>query len=130
MRRRDPPRTKGLFEALQLALDIVVSNSLKPLRIVTWTGLFLALSNLVFVGYFLAAALFGLPAPTWMGQPVHTGIMFFFLFSILAVLSEYLGRIVEAGQGRPLYHVLDEKTSSVLLLEDGKKNVVSESAES
>ena len=109
IQRRNPPRTKGLFEAFQLALAIVVSNTLTPLRIVTWVGLLLALSNLFYAGYWIGAAILGLATPLGVAQSVHVGIMFFFLFSILAVSSEYLGRIVEAGQGRPLYYVLDEK---------------------
>jgi hypothetical protein len=55
--------------------------------------------------------------------------MFLFLFLILAVLCEYVGRIVEESQGRPLYYVMDENNSSVLPLDEHAKNIVTESAE-
>jgi hypothetical protein len=52
--------------------------------------------------------------------------MFFFVFLILSVLCEYVGRILEETQDRPIYLLSHEKTSSVLLEESIKKNIVNE----
>jgi hypothetical protein len=46
---------------------------------------------------------------------------------ILAVVSVYVGRILDESKGRPLYYVMEEKNSSVLLIDEDKKNVVTRS---
>lgn len=48
----------------------------------------------------------------------------FFIFVILTVLSEYVGRILEETRHRPLYYVLDEINSSVLIANTERRNVV------
>ena len=54
----------------------------------------------------------------------------FFLFLLLAVLCEYVGRILEETQDRPLYFVSHEKSSSVLLESSVEKNIVHEAMSS
>ena len=56
--------------------------------------------------------------------------MFFFVLLILAVVSEYIGRLLGESKGRPLYYVRDEANSSVLVSGEERKNVVTDSVES
>jgi dolichol-phosphate mannosyltransferase len=117
--RRKVPRTKSLFEAVDLAVNIVVTNSLRPLRIMSWLAAFLGAGNgIAGVGLFL-----------WGGDWValQSGFSFAFLFSILAVLCEYIGRAVDEATGRPLYHVIEEKAGAMPLLASHRGNVVTES---
>lgn len=66
-------------------------------------------------------------APGWTTLSLQHGVMFFLLFSILAILSEYVGRIVAQTSGRPLYFVAEEKSSSVTTTDPDQRNIVRES---
>jgi len=120
--RRPNPRRKSFIEALDLAINIVATNSLRPLRMVSWLAMLLAAANGIY-----AAMLFVWEG--WVWSSLQSGVSFAFLFSILAVLCEYLGRVVDESKGRPLYYVIEEKTSAMPLLERGRGNVVTESEE-
>ena len=53
--------------------------------------------------------------------------MFFLLFVILTVLSEYIGHILVESRDRPLYYVLEERNSRGAVAPDARRNVVMES---
>jgi hypothetical protein len=51
--------------------------------------------------------------------------MFFLLFALLAMMGEYLGRILSESRIEPVYKIQDELNSSVLLKQsEEKRNVV------
>jgi dolichol-phosphate mannosyltransferase len=126
--RRKKPRRKSLFEAVNLAINIVVSNSIHPLRFISWLGVAVSIVNVLYMGYIIAIYLFKEQvAEGWVTQSMQSSVMFFFLFVILAILGEYMGRLLSETSGRPLYYVRDEKNSSVLLVDEGQKNVVADS---
>jgi hypothetical protein len=50
--------------------------------------------------------------------------MFFFIFLILTVLNEYIGHILAEAKNHPLYYVLEERDSSVLIPDQARKNVI------
>lgn len=128
--RRSPPRRKSLGEAIELAVNIIVANTRRPLRVVSWVGLSIAAVNVTYIAYVAGRYFFdGNGREEWAGSTLQDAVMFFFLFLILTVLCEYVGRIVDESQGRPLYYVMDENNSSALLLEEESKNVVTESPE-
>lgn len=87
--------------------------------------------NLLYALYVVAIYLFKRNvAEGWTTMSLQMTGMFFFLFLILAVLCEYVGRILEETQARPLYVVASEKNSSVLLENSIEKNILNESAKS
>ena len=129
--RYGKPRTKGFFEAVNLAIGIIVTNSTHPLRFVSWLGLLAATLNVLYVGYIVVIYLFKKDvAPGWTTLSLQTAGMFFFVFLLLTILSEYIGRILEESKERPLYYVLEERNSSVLLADQERRNVVRESLQS
>ena len=127
--RRSPPRQKGVAEAVDRALSLLVTNSMKPLRIVSLTGLAMAILNVLYLGYVVGVVLFKQRvAEGWVTTSVQHAVMFFFVFLILAVLCEYVGRLLDETRERPLYFVAEERTSSVMIRDADRRNVVSESA--
>lgn len=121
-------KTKGFFEAVSLALGIIVTNSTHPLRFVSWLGLIAGTFNVLYVGYIVAIYLFKKDvAPGWTTLSLQTAGMFFFVFLILTSLSEYIGRISEESKERPLYYILEERNSSILLADQERRNIVRES---
>ena len=50
----------------------------------------------------------------WASTNLFAAVMFFLLFSMLAVLAEYVLKILQETQDRPLYYIAYESNSSVL----------------
>lgn len=119
--RRSAPRRKNLFQAFDLAANIIVTNSLRPLRLVGWLSIALAGLN---GGWALYAAI---GRGSWAA--LQSGLGFAFVFLVLAVLAEYLGRLVDESKGRPLYYVMEERQGAAPLLQASRRNVITESEE-
>ena len=118
----------GFIEELHQALELVVAHSRQPLRIVSWLGWIAGFLNVLYTFYVVLIYLFKKDvAPGWTSQSFMQGVMFFCLFTLLSILSEYVGRILEESRGRPLYFVTDEMNSPVVETEAERRNVVKES---
>jgi polyisoprenyl-phosphate glycosyltransferase len=127
--RRSPLRRKSVAEGCERALSLIVTNSTKPLRIVSLLGLAGSALNLLYIAYVMAIALFKPHvAEGWITLSLSISSMFFLLFLIVAVLCEYVGRLLAEARQRPAYFVAEERTSSVLIADATRRNVVHESA--
>lgn len=127
--RRDAARPQRSFvERASASVDIVVANSQHPLRLVTFLALGAGALNVVYAAYVVATYLFrhGRVAEGWTTLSLQTCGMFFFVFLILAVMSEYVGHILVESRDRPLYYVLEESDSPVRLATADRRNVVSQ----
>lgn len=119
---------RGLLGELDRAAGILVTGSLRPLRIVSWLSLLAATLNGAYLVYVMLIALFKTHvAEGWTTLSLQQGVMFFLLFSVLAVLSEYVGRILAESRQRPTWVVRDEYNSSVVVQAAARRNVVNES---
>ncbi|WP_224360486.1 glycosyltransferase family 2 protein [Hyalangium versicolor] len=125
---RSSRRRRGFFDAVSLAIGMIVAYSTHPLRWVTWVGVGASLLNLLYMSYVVGIYLF-MPQVQegWTTMSLQSSGMFFLLFTLLAVLAEYIGRLVEESSERPLYYVMEERNSNVLVAER-RTNVVPESA--
>jgi dolichol-phosphate mannosyltransferase len=122
-----PPR-QGLFEAVDTAIAVVVSNSTRPLRFVSWLALLASALNAAYIGYVFLINLFKRDvAAGWTTLSLQNAGMFFLLFLILAVVTEYVGRILNETRERPLYYIAEEANSSVLVAGRDRRNVVADS---
>jgi glycosyltransferase involved in cell wall biosynthesis len=129
--RRQPPRHKSVVESITLAINIVVANSTRPLRLVTWLAMLISGLYLLYMGYIVLIYLLKpRVAEGWVTLSLQSAVAFFFLFLILTVLSEYLGRLLGEVKEGPLYYVLEERNSSVLIADEERRNVVGHSVES
>lgn len=128
---RKPGATReGWLEHLNNALEIAISNSRHPLRLVSRLGLLMSLLNFGYVFYIAGVWLFKRRvAEGWTTASLQQTTMFFFVFLILAILCEYVGRILEETQNRPLYFVSHEKTSGTLLETSVTTNILNEAIE-
>jgi len=119
---------RGFRTSVNLAVNVMVANSTRLLRLVTGLGVLASGLNLLYMLYILGIALFKKHvAEGWITLSAQNAGMFFFVCIILSVLGEYIGRILAETQDRPLYYVMEERSSAVLVLEPQHKNVVTES---
>lgn len=131
--RYEPMRTaiemprRSLGEAFADALRLVVSSSQTPLRLVSALGVFAGSLNLCYVLYVLAIYFFKKEvAPGWATLSLQSSAMFFFVFLILVLLSEYVVQILAESQDNPLYHVESDRTSTIPA-GSGRRNVLTDS---
>jgi len=95
-------------KSLKLAFDAITSFSTQPLRLASYLGL--AVSGFAFL-YILVVIILKLCG---INFPGYTSIMASILLLggvqlvVLGIVGEYIGRIFEQGQNRPLYIVDDE----------------------
>lgn len=126
--RRKKHRVSGLGESLEMAARMIVANSVRPLRMISLLGVVLSILNLLYCGYVLLVHLLAQNVVTgWSSQSLQTSIMFLFVFLTGSVLCEYIGWLTEEVKDRPPYYVLEERNSSVLIADETRKNVVTES---
>ena len=103
--RTGTPSIRPKREAVHLARALVMDHTTHPLRTAVWTGVALALLNVVLL---------------------HGDFSFLVLAAMIAVVGEYIGGLSRRLRDRPAYYVREEQTSSVLLRDD-RTNVVDSS---
>lgn len=125
--RRARPREKGLFEGLERGMSLLVTNSAAPLRFVSLLGLSMAFLNFAYMLYVVGIYVFKeRVAEGWITTSLQHSFMFLFVFLILSVLCEYVGRLLQETRERPLYFVAEERQSSVMIRDEDRRNVVAE----
>jgi polyisoprenyl-phosphate glycosyltransferase len=120
--------SRNFAEDLTDAIGIVLANSKHPLRAVSALGLIASGINLLYMGYIVLVYLLKPDvAAGWTTLSMQTSVMFFLLFVILTVLSEYVAMVLEESQRRPAYFVAAEMNSNVVLRDPERRNVVTDS---
>jgi dolichol-phosphate mannosyltransferase len=128
--RRAVPRAKSLAEGCERAVDLIVTNSSRPLRYVAYLGLLASALNVAYIGYVIVINLFKDDVEEgWTTLSLQNAGMFLCLFVILTVLSEYVGRLLAETRDRPLYFVAEERSSSVMISDEERRNVVYEATQ-
>lgn len=129
LNRSGESQARPFLHAMNAAIDIIVTTTGQPLRFVSWLGVLASLFNMAYAVYVVLIYAFKPQvAEGWTTLSLQNAAMFFFVFLILTVTSEYLGHILVETKERPLYYVLEERNSAVLIADEDRKNVVTESA--
>lgn len=127
---RNPNRPqRSLLARVALSLDMIVANSVHPLRFVTFLGVAGASLNVLYAGYVVIIYV-AKPdvAEGWTTLSLQSAGMFFLCFLVLTVLSEYVGHILVEVSSRPLYYVREEHNSPVAIADRERRNVVVETS--
>jgi len=128
IKRGKNTRKRSFNQSINQALTIIMENSAHPLRFVSWLGMFAATSNLIYAGYIVAVYFFKEDVMQgWTTLSLQNAGQFFFITVILTALSEYTGRMLTRLQDRPLYYLMNERNSSILLIDRDRHNIVEES---
>ena len=106
---------RGPSHAILSGLTILLSSSSLPLRMLTLLSVTASTLSLLFAFYVVAVALLKRHVVEgWVSIALPMAVMFFFLSTILGVLSEYIYMLVQQSGNRPVYLISEESTSSVL----------------
>ena len=98
-----------LSKMLALAVNGITSLSVKPIRLITWTGLFVALASLVAIVWVLVAHAAGATVAGWASTTAAVCFMGGVQMLSLGVIGEYVGKIYLESKHRPRY-VISERT--------------------
>jgi glycosyltransferase involved in cell wall biosynthesis len=114
----------GLFAKVDRGLTMLVTTSISPLRMVSYLGIGVAMLNLIYAGYVVVVNMLKSDvAAGWTTLSLQISGMFFFVFLVLVVICEYVGRTLGEAVDRPLYHVLEERNGSELLPFHHRRNI-------
>jgi len=124
------PRGKEVYDktktstVLTKALDLAANYSSHPLRAVTYFGLFAGFLNILYACYVVIVNLSHSNIEKgWTTLSLQSSAMFFVLFMILAILAEYIGKILSQTQQEPPYHIMQELSSKVSIADATRRNV-------
>ncbi len=103
-----------LFDA---SLDAIINFSNKPLRLLSIFSVSLSLILLAFGIFITIYKLIYSDdiVEGWSSTTVFISLMFSILFTFLAIISEYVSRILVESKNRPLYYIREEINSSNIL---------------
>lgn len=95
---------------INLAVDSIVSFSHRPLRYMSVLSVFISLVMAFYAGFILLQKLFSHEqlAEGMASIIFITSGLFAILFLFLAVISEYIGRILIESKNRPLYYISED----------------------
>jgi len=104
---------KRLCASLDRGVQMLVSSTRAPMRLVTGMSLFGAYANVLYSLYVVCIALFKEDvAPGWVSMSLQQSGMFFLISLVLLVLGEYLLSVVSLSGEGPGFRVAQEFKSS------------------
>lgn len=105
--------------------DIVISNSFRPIRFLSFSGMVLSAFYLLYVLIIAILYFFfnmrWIAPQGWFSVSAVVGTLFFLLFSLLSLMSEYMIRILNETRNEPFYFIAEEIDRSTIL---SKKKVL------
>jgi len=94
-----------LREMLKFAIEGITSFSIKPIRMITFMGIFIFTVSIAMIAYFFIRYFSGHTVTGWASMACSLwGIGGLILFSI-GVVGEYIGKIYLETKRRPRYHI-------------------------
>ena len=107
-----------LKKMLKLAFDGITSLSVKPIRMITVTGLIIFLLSLIGILWSVVTALSGHAVPGWASTACIVFLMGGLQALFMGVIGEYIGKIYLETKARPRY-IISDRTDRA---EDGEEN--------
>lgn len=107
--RAEGKSTYNFSKLFKMSMDIIISNSNKPLRMAVSIGFGMSLLSFILAAYNIFARLVGIIQVEGFTTTVFSiwfvgGLMLF----VMGILGLYIGKIFDQVKGRPLYIVMDE----------------------
>ena len=94
-----------LKKMLAFAFDGITSFSIKPIRIITWIGIFVFVISIITLGYSLYMKLAGHTVSGWTSIVGSIWMIGGIQLLCLGVIGEYIGKIYKEVKARPRYFI-------------------------
>ncbi len=94
-----------LKKMLAFAFDGITSFSIKPIRIITWIGIFVFVISIITLGYSLYMKLAGHTVSGWTSIVGSIWMIGGIQLLSLGVIGEYIGKIYKEVKARPRYFI-------------------------
>lgn len=94
-----------LKKMLAFAFDGITSFSIKPIRIITWIGIFIFVISIITLGYSLYMKLAGHTVSGWTSIVGSIWMIGGIQLLSLGVIGEYIGKIYKEVKARPRYFI-------------------------
>ncbi len=121
-------RQRGLLRSVRFGVSTLIHNSNSPLRLVSIVGLVGSLMCTLYCVYVIVVNIFKDEVMEgWTTLSLQLNGLFFLAFLMLALVGEYMARVLDESMDRPLYHVRGEKSSSIMISNATRRNVLEES---
>jgi dolichol-phosphate mannosyltransferase len=118
------PRRTPLVATTGEAVSMLVSHSPAPLRLVSYLGGVASLLNVACMAWVVGVNVWkDRVVEGWTTLSLQIAVMFFFLFTTLIVIAEYLAHAFEEVKDCPLYHVAEERISSTAMSDARRRNI-------
>lgn len=106
---------KRLGESVDRGINLLVSTTKMPMRLVTMLSLFGAVANLVYSIYVVAIGIFKADvSPGWISLSLQQSGMFLLISLVLLVLGEYIIQMAKLSNEGPPYHIGQMFTSAIM----------------
>lgn len=119
-----------LLAAIYLGTSIIVHNSNRPLRLVSLVGV---IGSFLSTAYALYVVVINLVKNKvmegWTTLSLQVSGLFLLVFMCFTLISIYMERILEESANRPLYNVMDERHSSVMMADETRRNILEQSTD-
>jgi dolichol-phosphate mannosyltransferase len=99
-----------LSKMFNLAFDAIFSFSKLPMRLALFTAFMFLIVNILIIVYSLISWMAGHVVAGWTSVVFVTSLLGSLQMFVLAIISEYVGRIYTQTQNRPLY-IISQKTN-------------------
>lgn len=110
---------ESFFDLFFDIADTIISNSFRPIRFLSFLGMFLSACYLLYVLVIVALVVFlkmsWLVPQGWISVSTVVGTLFFLLFTMLTIMSEYMIRILNETRQEPFYFISEEINQSMII---------------
>lgn len=94
-----------LRKKVKLAVDSITAFSYLPVRVMSWTGIFISIAGFGYATIVVYNAISGQPVEGWSSLMVVVMVIGGFHMLMLGILGEYLWRALDESRRRPRYTV-------------------------
>ncbi len=93
---------------MNLAVDLIIAHSNKPLKLSINLGFFISLFSVLYACWLVIRYLiYAIPVPGWTSLMVAMFFMFGLMFALLGIVGLYVGKVFDETKHRPLYFIAD-----------------------
>lgn len=92
-------------KSLRLAIEAIISFSYAPLRLASYLGVAVSTLAFVYILVVIGLKILGINFPGYTSLMASILLLGGVQLTVLGIIGEYIGKIFEQGQGRPLYFI-------------------------